>query len=163
VKVDLAIDAVQAAEVDLANELRLLAERHAPDHDVYHLGHARARQGIRHVQQLAEFAHRYDAERVDPEDATSAGIVESSLRQRASAALGRSEGAGLVLVDDLREVYLTAQRTEIAWVVLQQTAKAVRDAPLVELVQQCHEEAQQTATWLRSRIKESAAQVYATN
>ena len=70
---------------------------------------------------------------------------------------------GVRLADDLRDVYLTAQRTEIAWVVLQQTAKAIRDAALLELVQQCHEETQQTATWLRSRIKESAAQVYATS
>ena len=65
--------------------------------------------------------------------------------------------------DDLRDVYLIAQRTEIAWVVLQQTAKAVRDAELLELVQRCHEQTRQTATWLRSRIKESAAQVFATS
>jgi rubrerythrin len=161
-KVDLAIDAVQSAEADLAKELRLLAEHHAADHDVYHLGHTRARQCVRHVQQLAEFANSYDGERLDAEDATSVSIIEA-LRRRASTALGRSDVAGLLLADDLRDVYLTAQRTEIAWVVLEQTAKAIRDAALLELVQQCHEQTQQTATWLRSRIKESAAQVYATS
>ena len=159
-KVDLAIDAVHQSEADLAKELRLLAERHAADHDVYHLGHTLARQCIRHLQQLAEFANRYGGQRIDAEDGTSAGIVES-LRRRASAALGRSDVSGLLLANDLRDVYLVAQRTEIAWVVLQQTAKAVRDAELLELVQQCHEQTQQTATWLRSRIKESAAQVFA--
>jgi hypothetical protein len=160
VKVNLVIEDVQRAEADLAKELRLLAEHHAADHDIYHLGHTLARQCARHIQQLADAARRYDAKRMDADDATSAGVVES-LRRRAAAALGRSEVSGLLLTDDLRDVYLTAQRTEIAWVVLQQTAKAVRDAELVELVQRCHEQTQQTATWLRSRIKESAAQVFA--
>jgi rubrerythrin len=160
VKVNLVIEDVQRAEADLAKELRLLAEHHAADHDIYHFGHTLARQCARHIQQLADAARRYDAKRMDADDATSAGVVES-LRRRAAAALGRSEVSGLLLTDDLRDVYLTAQRTEIAWVVLQQTAKAVRDAELVELVQRCHEQTQQTATWLRSRIKESAAQVFA--
>ena len=161
-KVNLAIDGVQAAEADLAKELRLLAEHHAADHDVYHLGHTLARQCVGHLQQLGDFARRYGAQRMDAEDATSAGVLEL-LRRRAAAALGRSEISGLLLADDLRDVYLIAQRTEIAWVVLQQTAKAVRDAELLELVQRCHEQTRQTATWLRSRIKESAAQVFATS
>lgn len=42
-KLDKAIDDVQEAEADLATRLRVVAERHATEHDIYHLGHTLAR------------------------------------------------------------------------------------------------------------------------
>jgi hypothetical protein len=165
VKLHLALDDVQRAEMDLAAQLRRLAEHHATEHDVYHLGHALAEQCAEHVVRLRPFVERYHAHTVDAVDGgdpSSTGIVES-LRQRAAAALGRVEIAGLALLRDLRDTYLTAQLVEIDWAILEQAAKAVRDPELLAVVSMCHEQAEHTAKWLRTRIKVGAAQVLATS
>ena len=75
--------------------------------------------------------------------------------------IGHSEMAGLLLMADLRELYLTAQHAELAWVILLQSAKARRDAELIDVVTRCHEQAKMCGKWLRTRIKEAAPQVYA--
>ena len=43
-KLDQAIENVRRAERDLAGELRKVGERHAVEHDLYHLGQTLARQ-----------------------------------------------------------------------------------------------------------------------
>ena len=160
-KLHLALDDVQRAEMDLAAQLRRLAEHHATDHDVYHLGHALAEQCAEHVVHLRPFVERYDAKAVDLDDASSAGIIES-LRHRAATALGRVEIAGLALLRDLRDTYLAAELVEIDWTILEQAAKAVRDPELLGVVSTCHEQAEHTAMWLRTRIKVGTAQVLST-
>jgi hypothetical protein len=161
VKVHLALDQVQRSEAELVERLRLLAEHHASDHDVYHLGHLLAVQESHHVDQLAPFLATYDARRIEVDDEAKPGLADT-LREKASTLLGRSEPAGLLLARELREVYLVAQQAEIDWVVLDQTVKAVRDGDLLQLVEHCHEETEAAAKWLRTRIKVSSAQVYAT-
>jgi hypothetical protein len=90
----------------------------------------------------------------------SPGILEA-LRRRTAGIVGRSEAAGLLLMADLRDLYLTAQHAELAWVVLLQAAKARRDADLIDVVTRCHEQTEMCGKWLRTRIKEAAPQVYA--
>jgi hypothetical protein len=162
VKLHLALDDVQRAEMALSTALRRLAEHHATEHDVYHLGHALAEQCAEHVVKLRPFLERYQAKAVDVDEASSTSIMES-LRRRAAAAVGRVEIAGLVLLRDLRETYIAAQLVEIDWTILQQAAKAVRDPELLAVVTMCHEQAEHTAKWLRTRIKVGAAQVLATS
>jgi hypothetical protein len=48
------------------------------------------------------------------------------------------------------------------WVMLRQVALAVRDRELLEVANECHEAAEMRGKWLRTRIKESVPQVYAT-
>ena len=43
-KLDAAIEQVQEAEADLAKELHKIGERHAVEHDLYHLSHTLARR-----------------------------------------------------------------------------------------------------------------------
>jgi hypothetical protein len=162
VKLDHAIDQVQQAELDLGNELEVLAERHAAEHDVYHMGHTLAQRCVEHLERLRPIAERYEARRVDSSDAMSPGPLES-VRRRASEVLATSKMSGLLLLEDLRDRYLTAQRVEIEWAILLQAAKAVRDGELVAVVSSCQEEAEGTAAWLRTRIKTGAAQVLATS
>ncbi len=69
----------------------------------------------------------------------------------------------MVLLLDLRDAYLTARNAEIAWVTLLQTAKAARHVGREEVASSCREEAESTAKWLRTRIKQSAPQVLATS
>lgn len=160
-KLDKAIADVQDAESDLAKELRTIGERHAVEHDLYHLGHALARQCADHLERLTPFVERYGARARDEGVAESPSLLET-LRHKSAELLGRSELSGVLLLRDLRNLYLTAQEAEIAWVILAQAAQAVRDRELLALVTVCHEEAEARGKWLRTRIKQSAPQVLAT-
>ena len=160
-KVHLVLAEVQRSEADLVEHLRLLAEHHAADHEVYHLGHVLATQEAAHVDRLRPFLATHEASPVAVHDDAKPGLADA-LRQHASTLLGRAEPAGLALARELRDVYLLAQRAELDWVVLDQVAKALRDEALLDVVEECHEETEATAKWLRTRIKVSSAQVYAT-
>jgi hypothetical protein len=160
-KLDKAIEEVQRAEEELAGELVKIGERHAVEHDLYHLGHTLARQCEEHLQRLKPFAERYDAAPATNGVADSSSLLET-LRHKSSELLGRSEMTGMLLLRDLRNLYLVAQEAEIAWVILAQAAQAARDRELLLVVSECHEEAETRGKWLRTRIKESAPQVLAT-
>jgi len=159
-KLDVAIKDVQDAEADLAKHLRAVGERHAAEHDLYHLGHTLARQCDEHLQRLAPFADRYGASGGAKSVPESPGIIEA-VRHRSSELLGRSEASGLLLLKDLRSLYISAQEAEIGWVILIQVAKAVRDRELMDAAVSCQQEAEACAKWLRTRIKESSPQVLA--
>jgi hypothetical protein len=161
VKLDKAIDDVQDAEADLAKRLRVIGERHAAEHDLYHLGHTLARQCAQHVERITPFADRYGASRHGDVAAESPGLVEK-LRHKSAELLGRSELSGLLLLQDLRELYLAAQKAELSWIILIQAAKAARDADLLKVATACHEQTETCARWLRTRIKEASPQVLAT-
>jgi len=155
-----AIEEVHEAEAALAKQLRATSERHASESDLYHLGHTLARRCAQHLQALAPFAQRYGAKPAPNDLDESPGLLET-VRRKGAEVIGRSEAAGLLLMSDLRDLYLTAQHAELAWVILLQAAKARRDAELIEIVTHCHEETEMSGKWLRTRIKEAAPQVYA--
>jgi hypothetical protein len=159
-KMNKAVEDVHEAEAELAKRLRVTGERHASESDLYHLGHTLARQCAEHLRALAPFAQRYGAKPAPDDLDASPGLLET-LRRKSGEVVGRSEAAGLMLMADLRDLYLAAQHAELAWVVLQQAAKAKRDAELIEVVTRCHEETEMCGKWLRTRIKEAAPQVYA--
>jgi hypothetical protein len=78
-------------------------------------------------------------------------------RRLASEMLGKQDVPGLLLFDQLRELYPTTHRAELAWVVLEQGAKAARDAELVAAAQKGREEAERRK-WVRTKVKESSPQ-----
>jgi hypothetical protein len=157
-KLDIAIEDVQDAEAGIAKRLRAVGERHAAEHDLYHLGHTLARQCKEHLQQLAPFADRYGASAHKGDVSESPGVVEA-VRRRSGDLLGRSKTSGLLLLKDLRALYVAAQEAEIAWVILVQVAQAVRDPELLETASTCHRAAEVRGKWLRTRIKEASPQV----
>ncbi|MEU4393130.1 hypothetical protein [Kribbella sp. NPDC023855] len=159
-KLDHAITEVQEAEAELGRRLRIIGERHAVEHDLYHLGHTLARQCAEHLDLLAPLARKYGAEPVDA-SADSPGLLEKA-RHKGAELLGRTESAGLLLLDDLRDLYLCAQQAEISWTILQQAAKAARDQELLQVITKTHPETEMCAKWLRTRIKETSPQVLAT-
>ena len=152
-KLDVAIEDVQDAETDVGKQLRAVGERHAAEHDLYHLGHTLARQCDEHLRRLAPFADRYGA------SGGGGRSVAESVRRRSGDLLGRSKASGLLLLKDLRALYLSAQAAEIAWVILVQAAKAARDPELLDTASSCHQEAETRGKWLRTRIKEASPQV----
>jgi len=159
-KIDQLLDDVRERETELAHHLRTVAERHAAEHDVYHLGHSQARACGQRIEQLAPHAQRYGAAQRTAPPAQSPGLLEE-VRHKGAELLGRSKSSGQLLLTELRKLYLTAQATELAWVILLQATQAVRDPDLLETATECHERATMCAKWVRTRIKETAPQVYA--
>jgi hypothetical protein len=160
-KVDKAIGEVQDAETELATELRKVGERHAIEHDLYHLSHSLAKQCESHLERLRPFAERYGASPATDGVGEGTSLLER-MRHKTAELMGRSEASGMLLLRDLRDLYLTAQEAEIAWVILAQVAQAARDRELLVAVSECHEEAEARGKWLRTRIKESSPQVLVT-
>lgn len=153
-KLNLAIDDVNEAEAHMAQHLRAIGERHAPEADIYFLSHSLARQCAQHVARLRPFGEQYGATPAPDGVDTSPGLLEKVRHS------GPADPA-VLLIQDLRELYVAAQDAEITWIILLQAARARRDAELIQAVTECHEHAQTRAKWVRTRIKVSAPQVYA--
>jgi hypothetical protein len=157
-KLGTAIEQARSAEAELAGELRKVGERHAVEHDLYHLTRTLARACHEHIERLRPHAARHGADD-DPADVADSPALLEWMRRRSAELLGRSELTGMLLLRDLRNLYLQAQEAEIAWVILMQAARAARDGELLETVTEIHEDAELRGKWLRTRIKETAPQV----
>jgi hypothetical protein len=114
-KIDHLLDDVRDHEADLARQLRTIAERHAAEHDVYHTGHSQAHACGQRIEQLGPHARRYGAANRTAPPARSPSLVEA-VRHKGAELLGRSKTSGLLLLTDLRKLYLAAQANELAWV-----------------------------------------------
>jgi hypothetical protein len=110
---------------------------------------------------MAPHVKRYGADSDAVPRSKSAGLLAGA-RRRSAYLLGRSSLAGHLLLADLRTLYLAAQANELAWMVLVQSAQAVRDRELLDAAVENHEQATMCAKWVRTRIKETAPQLYAT-
>jgi hypothetical protein len=161
-KLGIAIERLQAAEVDLADDFRKVGQRHAVEHDVYHLTLTLSQQCEQHVERLRPFAERYDAPRDhDPNDGGAvAGILET-MRHKLSEVIGR-QPTGILLLNDLRQLFVAAQDVGILWVMVAQAAQALRDAELLTVCTNCHTESIVQMHWLLTRIKTAAPQALTT-
>jgi hypothetical protein len=159
-KLDLAIEEAQDAECELFDELTTIAERHAAESDVYHVAKTLASRCARQLELLEPHSLRHGAaERSLDEPSQRESDVLERARRLASEMLGKQEVPGLLLFDQLRELYLTTHRAELAWVVLEQGAKAARDAELLAAAQKGREEAERRWKWVRTKVKESSPQL----
>jgi hypothetical protein len=159
VKLGMAIEQVADSELELAERLVAVGERHRTDHDVYHLTRTLARMERGHVDALAEHARRYD---VDIEgDASRSGPerVMAAAREKSAELVGRRPEPGVLLLRDLRELHLLAAGASLDWVALAQGAQAAKDTELLDTVTACHGETLRTLKWTTYRLKEAAPQV----
>jgi hypothetical protein len=145
-------------ETDLADEYRKLGERHAADHDVYHQCAAFAKQAEEHARRLGPVAERY-GEHVDDDAGPGfwGGALEA-VRHRSSELLGGMPPSGMLLLRDLRALFLAAEEVSITWVMAGQAAQAARDKELLRLVHECHLEVELQVKWLTTRIKVASPQ-----
>jgi hypothetical protein len=73
--------------------------------------------------------------------------------------LGRKPQSGMLLLRDLRQLYLMAEEANIHWLVLGQVVQALRDQALLNQVSALHKQILTQIKWLKTRIKESLPQV----
>ena len=154
-----AIEQVQDAECDLSEELTTLAERHAADSDVYHVAKTLASRCASQLELLLPHVSRYGAAERSIDERTEHGPGLERARRLASEMLGKHELSGMLLFDDLRGLYLTAHRAELAWSVIEQGAKAARDAELLAAAKKGRAEAERRWKWVRTKVKEASPQL----
>jgi hypothetical protein len=157
-KLAIAIRDVHEAETELHDELLAIGERHKADHDVFHLTRTLAQFAQANVAALAPHGERY-GKQLDAEAADGSSSIMAGLREKSSELLGRRPEAGLLLLRDMRKLYLVACEASIDWVVLGQGAQAARDGDLLAVVSSCHPQTLRTVRWATTKLKESSPQV----
>jgi predicted nucleic acid-binding Zn ribbon protein len=159
-KVGMALQQLRDAETELAGGYRKIGERHAADHDVYHLCLTLAHQCEQHIEKLMPFAAKYRSEMQPPDEPSEAweGLV-ATMRRGMSTLVGRQPATGFLLLRDLRQLYHLAQDVSLHWIEIGQAAKALRDAAMLEAVTEMHEQTLTQIKWIKTRLKETAPQV----
>src|SRR3954454_5566212 len=113
---------VDEGEQTLAESFRQVAKGHAQEPDVVHLCERFAVQCDSHREQLAPVVDRYGEEREQEPERLHAQGWDAP----------RTGGVGLLR--DLHDLYLLVSDLDIAWTVVGQAAKAVRDEELQGVV-----------------------------
>jgi hypothetical protein len=127
-KLGTALASLRESELELARRLREVADRQAAEVDVHHLAKALAEQCDAHAERLAPIAERY------------------------------GDGGEDELLADLRELYLAAQGTLLAWTAVNQGAQAARDRELLEAAKELSAETETQMKWVLTKTKEAAPQ-----
>jgi hypothetical protein len=158
VRLGMAIKELHEAEAALAEEFRTVGERHAAEHDVHHVCTTLAKQCHAQAERLRPAAARYGEELPEREPPEPGEGLLAGLRRKGSELTGRQPPAGILLLRDLRRLYLMARECEIDWEMVGQGAKAARDRELLGTVTECMEQTEVQAKWLKTRLKEAAPQ-----
>jgi hypothetical protein len=143
-------------ENELARTLLRVADQHRDDHEVFHLGRDLADWSVRHVREIAAVAGSF-GEQLDPAPDDTPSPVDQA-RRWVSQRMGRSSATELVLVRDLRDVYLRASGVLTDWEMVGQAAQAIVHDELLELATRCQAETKRQATWANAKLKEVSTQ-----
>jgi hypothetical protein len=159
-KIGLLLAELHGAETELAAAFRTVADRQAADHGTHYPCLTLARQCDAHAARLRSTAERHAKELTEPHHPLTTAL--GAVREKTSELLGRRPEPGLLLLRDLRQLYLAAEAVNVHWILLGQVAQAVRDPGLLEEVSALHKETLTQIKWLKTRLKEVAPQVLAT-
>jgi len=152
-----ALRRVHSGENELVNHLLRAADKHRSEHEVHHVCLDLARWSRENLATLAEAAANYDV-RLDPEP-DEPGPVRHALDALAARTPGRA--ASLALLEDLRDLFLVASETSLAWEMLAQHAQARRERDLLGVVSRCHPQTLRQLRWVNTMIKTLSPQALA--
>lgn len=144
-----ALRRVHHGEERLVQHLLRAADKHRGDHEVHHVATDLADWSRLNLAALAESASAYGVH-LDA-DADGPGPVRHALDALAAKTPGRA--ASLALLEDLRDLYLVATETSLAWEMLAQHAQARRERDLLDLTARCHPQTLRQMRWVNTMIK----------
>jgi hypothetical protein len=150
-------------EHELAHRYLTLGDQHAADHDVYHQCRTFALQSEAHAERIAVHAANLGPGAADVEcDSNFWTGPRETAREETPDMVGSSRQGGLLLLRDLRRLFLAAEEVSITWVMADQAAQALRDQALLDTVRDCHPETELQVSWLTTRIKVASPQALVT-
>jgi hypothetical protein len=158
-KLALLLAQLHEAETGLAAEYRAVADRHAAEHDIYYLGHTLATQCDEHAETVRTIGQSFGKDLSPPTWPEALHNVMAIVRRKSSEVTGRRPEAGLLLLRDLRQLYLMAEEANIHWLALGLVAEALPDENLLGQVSVLHNQTLTQIKWLKTRIRESCPQI----
>jgi hypothetical protein len=156
-KIDLALAELHRSENDLAHQLLVVSDRHKAEHEVFHVARDLAVWSQDHVREIARIGQTYGLD-LDPEPAGDPTVLQK-IRQEVSDRLGRRSAPALMLLRDLRSIYMDASGVFVDWELVGQAAQGVRDRELLDVTQQCRPQTMRQAKWANAQLKEKATQI----
>jgi hypothetical protein len=156
-KIGLALEELHRSENDLAGQLLAMSDRHKADHEIFHVARDLAVWSQDHVREIARVGHRYGLD-LDDEPQGDPTLLER-LRQEVSDRLGRHPAPALLLLRDLRSVYMDASGVSVDWELVAQAAQGVRDRELLDATRRCHPQTLRQAKWANAQLKVHATQI----
>jgi hypothetical protein len=156
-KIGLALEELHRSENDLAGQLLALSDRHRDEHEIFHVARDLAVWSQDHVREIARVGRRYDLD-LDEEAAGDPTLLQR-VRQEIGDRLGRRSTPALLLLRDLRDVYMDASGVSVDWELIGQAAQGVRDRELLEVTRRCHPQTLRQAKWANAQLKEKATQI----
>ncbi|MCW7947279.1 hypothetical protein AAW14_36350 [Streptomyces hygroscopicus] len=161
-KIGLLLGELHDAECDLATEYRAVAGRQAADAGTHYPCLTLAQKCDTHATRIREMADRYAKDLSEPHQSHTVAAAADAIRHKTSELLGHHPQSGLLLLRDLRQLYVMAQAVGVHWILLGQVAQAIRDASLFDEVTALHKETLTQVKWLTTRLKDAAPQALAT-
>jgi hypothetical protein len=157
------LEQIHDAELELSDDCQAMAERHETDREVYDLCHRVARQSAEHAERVRPLADRYGEhiEEADDEGPDPWRVELDSMRHRVSELLHRRPASPMVVLHDLRRLFLAAENVAILWVTAEEGARAAGDDELLQLAGECRAETERQAEALVAQIKMTAPQALA--
>ncbi len=153
---------VHEGEAQLEKQFHLVAERHPLEHEVHHLAVDLARWSRQNRQDLVPLAARYGKTLAEDEaPRTATGPIAKASEKIAELLAHRAE-PGLLLLDDLRQLFLLSSDNSVLWTMLAQAAETMKDSELLEIVSACHSRTMRQVLWCNGMIKELSSQVLTT-
>lgn len=156
-KLGLALRELHRSENDLAHELFKVADRHKVDHEIFYVARDIGVWSQQHVTEIATVARGY-GEDLDPEPEGEPALMEK-VWEATSDLLGRESAPELLLLRDLREVYMKASGVSVDWDLLAQAAQGAKEKELLEVTQRCHPQTMRQISWAHGKLKEAATQI----
>lgn len=155
--IEYALTQVHRSENQTHEHLLRMAETHAAEHEIHHVALDIAVWSGENVRLLA------DAARDNGIDLDDEADVPNRLAQFArgvtATLTGRRAETGLLLLNDLRELYLRASDSSIHWDMLAQIAQAKRNTGILDVVERCHPQTLRQIRWANTMLKTQTPQV----
>jgi len=152
-----ALRRVHHGENEVVQQLTRLSTRHEQEAEIHHVAVDLAGWSTLNIARLADAAEPYDVSL--PREPGRRGTVRHAVDSVAAAADGRAPA--LVLLEDLRDLYLVAGETSLAWEMLAQHAQARRERDLLQVSTECHPQTLRQLRWANSMIKTLSPQALA--
>jgi hypothetical protein len=156
-----ALDHLAEVHTELIEDLAAIGDRHRPEADVFHTCHQLVERLVPLGAELASHAERYGEAVARPHAETAWSDILARMRRRMAGVAGSSPKAGLLLLWDLRHLYLQAQEDLLGWIMVGQAAKARRDNELRALTDRGYEESERVVKWITTEVKQASAQALA--
>ncbi|WP_141514662.1 hypothetical protein [Streptomyces zhaozhouensis] len=160
-KIGLLLAELHDAESDLAAEYRAVAERRAADQGTRYPCRTLARQCDARAARVREAAEERGRRLPPAHRSEAVAAAVEAHRRRATELLDHRPPSGLLLLWDLRQLFVRAQAVHVQWLLLGQLARAVRDTALLDVVEPARRETSTQVKWLTTRLKNAAPQALA--